>query len=219
VTVVEIAGRTQFELSEAKNAGIHAARTPWICLIDADVLLADGAADQMRRRLHPHHFLRCLTAWEGVGGTIVASRQALLQVGGHDPIYQGWGEEDDDLIDALLFIGERADALPQSWISHLHHDDALRTRFHEQSDRRQTQLCNRIYRAIKWDMAKIHGEVASLDRRRQLYASIRAQLEAALRTGSPAEITISLGEGRWSVLAARGTRALRYRVEFDEAAS
>ncbi len=215
VTVVNVPDRTHFDRSEAKNAAIRGASTPWICLIDADVLVAEDFSREVQRRLHPNRFLRCVTADKGVGGTIVASRAAVLRVGGHDPIYRDWGEEDDDLIDALVFIGQQLGELPQRLIRHVPHDEDSRMRFHDVEDRRISWLVNRVYRAAKWDTVKILGEVPSLEQRQQLYDHIRTQVQQAIAANGSTEIELDLGGNPWKNLSATVSRALRYRVDME----
>jgi glycosyltransferase involved in cell wall biosynthesis len=212
LTVVELPGRQRFDRSEAKNAAIRAAKTPWLCLIDADVVVEPGAVNQIRDRLHPDRFLRCYTAGEGVGGTIVAYREAVLRVGCHDPVYRDWGEEDDDLVDALLFSGQKPGALPRDLIHHLPHSDSARTRFHDHANRRRSQLVNRIYRAAKWDSATITGKVPLLPQRQALYDRISGQVEQAIQQGGMVEITLPLGKTVWREFSTTADRTLTYRV-------
>jgi glycosyltransferase involved in cell wall biosynthesis len=215
VTIVDLPGRTHFDRSEAKNAAIRGAATPWICLIDADVLVAEDFSREVHRRLHPHRFLRCVTADKGVGGTIVASRAAVLRVGCHDPMFRDWGEEDDDLIDALVFIGHQLGELPERLIRHVPHDEDSRMRFHDVEDRRISWLINRVYRAAKWDTVKILGELPSLAQRQQLYDQIRAQIQQAIAGNGATEIELDLGGNPWKKLSATVSRSLRYRIDLD----
>ncbi len=215
VTVVNVHGRTVFDRSQAKNAAISGATTPWVCVIDADIVVADNFAQEIRRRLFPGRFLRRLSTSHGVGGTFVASRRELVAVGMHDPTFQGWGEQDFDVFDALRFIGQQAGAFPEELIGHLDHDDEMRTRFHETTDRRVSHLVNRMYRQAKWDVAKLQGEVPDFKMRRRIYDSIQEQVFRATRERSSAIITIPLGRTRWNNLQATGSRTLRYRVNID----
>ena len=216
VTVVNVPDRTYFNMSEAKNTGITNAKTEWVCLIDADVIIADDFAARIRERLVEKRFLRRMTATEGVGGTFVAQRQALIDVGLHDAEFRGWGEEDDDLMDALRFIGHQLGAIPEELLCHLKHDDDLRTKNYEAKDRRLSHLVNRVYRAAKWDLAKIHGRVPSHDERRSLYESIRSQIGMAVAERGTRTITLPLGEQAWDSLSSNAERNLSYKIDIRE---
>ena len=216
VRVVSLPGRTHFDRSEAKNAAILSARTEWVCVIDADIVVATEFSKEILPRLIPNHFLRRLSTMRGVGGTFVAQRDALIGVGLHDPVYQDWGEEDVDLFDALRFAGYQMGTFPEEMISHLEHDNDLRTQFHETQDRRISHLTNRMYRAAKWDTARITGEVPSLERRRQMYQSIRNQVSTAVAERSSAQISLPIGRAHWANLSASGGRVIQYEINVDD---
>jgi len=216
VSVVTMEGRTRFDRSEAKNAGIVASATPWVCLIDADILLTPNFAEQIRPLLRTGHSLRSSSILEGTGGTFIAQRSTLVKVGMHDPTYLGWGEEDDDLLDALHFAGVVADMYPDKWVDHIDHDDDQRTQFHDHSDRRISHMVNRVYRAAKWDMARMMNAVPRMPARQALYENITKQLTLALAEKSEAEIVIQTGRMNWVPLAAACGRDLVYRVHFDD---
>jgi len=217
-SLVEVRGRTRFDRSEAKNLGAFAATSDWLCLIDADVLLEPDFVDRIRGLLQPGCFLRADRDAEGTGGTIIVPRAAFEQVGGHDPVFMDWGEEDDDLVDALHFIGLRQRGFPAGWIRHIEHDDALRTRCHEESDRRVSHMANRVYRAAKWDLARLLGRVPALTARRELYSRVRTQIRTALAAGQSTEVRIDAQSMYWLPISAACRRELVYRVELTDVA-
>ena len=215
VTVVHMPGKQFFDRSEAKNAAILAAKTPWVCLIDADVELAANFSEQIRYRLVPDCYFRCLSREEGVGGTFIAAREALLKVGLHDCVYSGWGEEDFDLIDALRFIGQQPRTYPEELVTHLAHDDDLRTQHHQTSDRRVSHMINRVYRAIKWDSARLRDELPDLESRKRTYEQVRQQVLQAVEERKSTRIVVPMGKRRWAKLSADGARELCYRIDID----
>ncbi len=216
VRVVRVTGKQRFDRSEAKNLAIKHAATPWVCLIDADVIIGPTFADAVLDKLRSDSFLRSSTVRDGTGGTFVARREDLATVGYHDSNYQGWGEEDDDLIDALKFAGLRQDWFDAATIRHLDHDDELRTRFHDQSQRRVSHMINRLYRTAKWDSAKIAGEVPSPPLLRKLYRQISEQIEGILADGRGGDIVIKTGQMNWTPLAFDCEREIRYCLTPDE---
>ena len=212
VTVVEIPGKEVFDRCDAKNSGVRAANTPWICLIDADVELAPEFSDTVTAMLQPGSFYRSSHPGEGTGGTFIVHRDDFDRVGGHDPVFQGWGEEDDDLIDALKFIGLRVRRYPASLIRHRDHDDDARTLFHQDSDRRHSHMINRIYRCGKWDLARLSGVVAPIERRQALYNLVEKEVRNLIGQGKPGKIRIDTGSMRWTPIASHSRRILEYTV-------
>ena len=83
------------------------ADAPWICFVDADVILETGFAVALSQVLAPGGYYRVVSGDGGIGGTFACSRTDFERVGGYDEVYRGWGEEDNDLYDVLQFIGLR----------------------------------------------------------------------------------------------------------------
>ena len=112
VRVVRVPGQAHFNLAAARNAGARAADAPWICFVDADVVLESGFASELSRILSPGGYYRVVSRDGGIGGTFACSRADFERVGGYDEVYRGWGEEDNDLYDALQFVGREQRPLP-----------------------------------------------------------------------------------------------------------
>ncbi|TWT53037.1 Spore coat protein SA [Rubripirellula amarantea] len=216
VTVVRVEGRTKFDRSEAKNAGILASPTDWVCLVDADVILAPDFADHLRDRMKRGLFLRSSSILEGTGGTFLAEKSSFVKAELHDCVYQGWGEEDDDLLDSLQFHGIRGDVYDDRWVTHLDHDDELRTQFHEWDDRRISHMINRLYRSAKWDMARMSQGVPPQRARKLLYATISEQVRRLVNENSDVDVVIDTGVMNWVPLSARCARQLVYRIKPDQ---
>ena len=125
----------------------------------------------------------------GIGGTFACSRADFERVGGYDEVYRGWGEEDNDLYDALQFVGREQRALPATLLRHLPHGDDERTRFYPVADRLLGHAVNRVYRILKWDTARLNRELPTVEMRRALYDKI-AEVVTAL-DHRPADPVIS----------------------------
>ena len=80
-------------------------------------------------------------------------------------MYRCWGEEDNDLYDALQFLGLQSRELPESLLRHIAHGDEDRTRDYPITDVVLGHAINRVYRLIKWDMARLNRELLDLDTR------------------------------------------------------
>lgn len=133
LTVIRVDRKTDlFHKTRAINIGIKRAKTPYVCLTDADqifqpnffgilekTLITDpksfvrcktyfanrlpGFNPEEINRGHYKHFLRTVIANQtkkphGEGCCHGVLRKWLLDVGGHDEKYIGWGYEDKDLV-------------------------------------------------------------------------------------------------------------------------
>jgi glycosyltransferase involved in cell wall biosynthesis len=195
VRVVRVPGRSRFNASAARNAGARHADAPWICFVDSDVVLEQGFIEAVLPTLQPGGFYRAWSDDRGLGGTFVCSRTDYDRAGGYDEVYPCWGEEDNDLYDALEFLGLEARALPASMIRHLAHDDDARTRFYPVADRILGHAVNRVYRIVKWDTARLRRELLNLDMRRSLYDKIAEVVTESIRSGRPGDLAVHLPPG------------------------
>ena len=220
VTVIRVPGKNAFDRSDAKNRGVAAANSPWICLIDADVELEPEFAETVIPSLQPGCFFRSSHPGEGTGGTFVVTKEDFGRVGGHDPVFQGWGEEDDDLIDALKFAGLQTRRYSATLIQHRDHDDDARTQFHQDDDRRHSHMINRIYRCAKWDLARLSGAVPPLKRRRAIYELAETEVRKLIGKGKPGTVRIDTGSMQWTPIASHSRRVLEYTISpADEGAA
>ena len=208
--IVEVPGAKYFDRSAAKNAGVRASQTPWVCLIDADVIPTADFAMQLQQLSEPMSIVRSAAVVDGTGGTFLFERRLFDLVGGHDLLFEGWGEQDEDLVDALRFEGASLKTFPAAWLQHRDHDDTARTQYHVARDRRQTQLINRIYRAAKWDWARIIERTLTESERRTLRDQIEAKL--ADSAGNSDCITLQLGIANWPLLGKTCVRELCYKL-------
>ena len=143
----------------------------------------------------------------GRGGLIVAARDAVEAVGGYDPVYRGWGEEDEDLVDALVFSGQFLAELPDSVVTHIDHDDEQRMERYDRESFRDRWLINRTYRLAKWDLARLLGRIPSLDERARVYKVIEQQIASSDQPVTEIKIDYRSGESR------------KFRVKFEQAFS
>jgi glycosyltransferase involved in cell wall biosynthesis len=212
--VVRVRGQSHFNLAAARNAGALLADTPWICFVDADVVLEPGFASALSEVLSPGGYYRVVSGDGGVGGTFACALADFERVGGYDEVYRGWGEEDNDLYDALGFIGLEQRSLPSALLRHLPHGDELRTRFYPVADRLLGHSVNRVYRILKWDTARVGRELLALDIRRVLYDKVTEVVTTSSEPGRTGNLTIQLPHGivpgGWSL-----TRQLTYRLTRD----
>lgn len=212
VHVVSVPNRSDFNRSEAKNAAAFAANTDWICLLDADIVLDEKFVSYVKPLLAPRTVIRSDKMIEGTAGTFLCEREMFHRVGGHDPVYCGWGEEDEDLQDALKFVGCRPAFFPSNLLHHRQHDDSLRVQFHDEKTRGLSHTINRIYRCAKWDWSRIAGTVPPLDVRQRLHHQISEQVKQIQMTGSSSRVEIDLGSLAWNPLNLQCKRVLQYQL-------
>ncbi len=147
-------GRTS-STPRPRNAGARHVASGWICFVDSDVVLDPGFTSAVLPLLAPGGYYRAIGADRGLGGTFVCSKADLERAGGFDEVYSCWGEEDNDLYDALDFLGLSQRALPAGLLTHLAHDDDERTRNYSITELALGHAINRVYRILKWDTARL----------------------------------------------------------------
>lgn len=222
VQVISVAGKERFDRSDAKNTGAFAADTEWVCLLDADIVLSHNFVQRVTPLLRPGAVVRSDKIQEGTGGTFLCEKKAFVAVGGHDPVFWGWGEQDEDLVDALRFAGGSLVHYPANLLTHLDHDDIKRTQFHDEKTRAISHTINRVYRSMKWDWSRICGAVPPLAQRQRLHHQIAQQIRqlsgsaslGSARSGSASlgTIEIELGNLAWNPLRMPCERVLQYRL-------
>ena len=212
--VVRVPGRTAFNASAARNIGARHADAPWICFVDSDIVLAPGFATALAPALRSGGFYRLWSTDAGLVGTFACSRADFERVGGYDEVYACWGEEDNDLYDALEFVGLESRQLPAPLPRHLAHDDADRTRHYPVVDKTLGHAINRVYRLMKWDTARLRRELLTVEMRRNLYDKVAEVVTASLPSGQPGDLgvhqPIGLVPGGWSL-----SRIMTYRLTRD----
>lgn len=174
VRVVHVRDAPLFSASRARNLGARAATAPWLCFIDADILIADEFAATLAPLLREGSYYRPQpVAWEQWGMHLCA-RADFERIGGYDEVLAGWGSEDNDIYLRLERLGRRPAPFPGRLISSLPHGDEERTRFHEVRDRWVNQRINAIYLQVKYDLVRQLGPAAlGQEMRQTIYAEVR----------------------------------------------
>jgi glycosyltransferase involved in cell wall biosynthesis len=212
--VIRVPDQANFNASAARNIGARHADRPWICFVDSDVVLDPEFSKVMSPVLRPGGFYRAFSSDRGLGGTFVCSRADFERVVGYDEMYQCWGEEDNDLYDALQFVGLEPRSLPEHLLRHLPHGDLERTRFYPIADRVLGHAINRVYRILKWDVARLGRELLDEGTRRALYEKTSEVVAESIRSGRPGDLTVRMPVGL--VPGGRSlSRQLVYRLALD----
>jgi hypothetical protein len=190
--VVFVEGQAGFNIADARNRGGHAADTPWLAIFDADILVSESFFEEVSRSLTSGQYYRPAPVTLQTWGSVICERDAFLKVGCYDTVYEGWGGEDDDFYALLDFAGIRAGSVDGRALSEIPHPDEMRTRFHAEGKKRSHQR-NQLYRMAKFDLMRLNRRFMPLALRQQVYAQIKAKLEAQYALGkSEMEVEIVL---------------------------
>lgn len=82
-----------------------------------------------------------------VGGVFLFRRQVYKQIGGCNPVFEGWGSEDNELFARALRLGVNWQVVPEP-MAHLHHDSTSRAS-HMASELAQK---NQFFEKGAWEM-------------------------------------------------------------------
>ncbi len=187
--VLRVRDVERFNLAAARNAGAEAADTPWLCFVDADVLL-DPAFAHVLDTLDPRGFYVAETPTPSLRGTVLCTRAAYAAVDGYDELMLGWGSEDTDFYRRLEMAGYTRRALDAGVLTPIPHEDALRTRHYDERDPACSMRLNAFYMYAKLDLMRLVGTTLSFTARRALRARIEAQVQAATAGRSPASLEL-----------------------------
>lgn len=177
VRVVHVIDAPRFHVARARNLGAAASSTPWLCFIDADIMIKEDFAATLVPMLHEGFYYRPQPMTWDKWGTHLCRRADFLQVEGYDEVIEGWGGEDDDLYHRLAAIGCRSADFQGELISAIQHGDEERTRHHEIRDKWTNQRINALYLQIKYDVARQMGSPnLTVPVRQVVYAEVRASV-------------------------------------------
>lgn len=197
VRIVRVKDKPYFNISHARNLGAQASSAPWLCFVDADILVAEGFVAALSPGLREgFHYRPRPLSWDQ-WGTFLCGRSDFERIGGYDEVLAGWGSEDNDIFHRLESGGCRSAPFPGSLISSLQHGDGERTRHHEFRDMWLNQRINALYLQVKYDLARQLGKTA-LDRdvRQTIYSEIRRTVsQDAARGVSSSRFEVTLPEG------------------------
>lgn len=191
--VVRVADAPLFHLARARNLGAQAARAPWLCFVDSDVLLAERFVERVLPDLREGAFYTASGAEVELIGTAICRRDDYLAIEGYDEVMEGWGAEDTDFYIRLGLLGRRREVLPVDLLRVISHDGETRTRFHAIKDLWLAQRTNALYAQVRHDLARQLGTVnMPLDVRRAVYAEARRAMHQAAGTGLPTRMEVVL---------------------------
>lgn len=182
VRVIYVNDGGPFVLSRARNHGIQASSSDFLCLIDADILVSPGFVDWIKANVNNgHHYrhhqlggLESLETW----GTVICPRSQLIEIGQYDEAFDGWGGEDDDLYKRLRASGSVERTFPKELIMPISHGEKERFSLYDSKKRRTHLLANRLYSSAKSVAQAFSGLQSDLPL--ELRKDIRKEVKKAL---------------------------------------
>ncbi|OOY49704.1 glycosyltransferase family 2 protein [Solemya velum gill symbiont] len=187
VKVVRVNDDEDFCVARARNIGVAATSSEWICFIDADILITPGWLDWLRQNLHPSFHFRSIQSDRIKGsdtwGTVLCTRQAFARSGGYDEVFRGWGGEDNDFHSRLQLAGYSEAQFPAEYLQAIEHDDKERYAHYSIKSKLHSRIINKFYRVAKLQIMALNNlnPDIPLDIRKQ----IRNEITSALRDWNP----------------------------------
>ena len=194
VKIVKVAQAPLFHKPHAQNLGAAAASSPWLCLIDADILIDHEFMAVLLPYLKSGFYFRPWPLDWNAYGSFICARSDFEAANGYDEAIEGCSCMDDDLYARLEMAGIKPAVFPGENLIGIIHDDAMRTRYYEIRNRPLNQHINALYANIKHDLMRASGgKGIALALRRSIYAEVKRVVlgaDATGREGGVVELTL-----------------------------
>lgn len=208
----------RFSLARARNIGARAARTEFICFVDADVILNEDLGAWLKQHDRPGAFyLSGARRMPELSGFVICRKAHFDKAGGYDEVFRGWGGEDKDLYDRLRLLGLRAIAIPATALTAIRHGDEFRALGQNDkggfSSKREAIAITQVYRNIKMDLQLLLQRPLEMTFREELFQLIVANNAKAVETRQAEfslRVNVPLAPERNSY--ARSRRTILYTV-------
>lgn len=105
---VSIKNQSYFDHSHSRNIGLHAARGDWVLFVGSEDVLDVGLVKHLVSRIGKMNNVFSVASRlvnEPVRKILFARRNDLLEVGGFQEMFKGYGYEHEDIIERLLLRG------------------------------------------------------------------------------------------------------------------
>lgn len=158
IRIVRVEGKDHFNAGVARNVGVSISTGKYLWFLDSDQMLIDlkSCEDLCLREGRFYHGTDNIPPF----GTCIIARKNLDSVGGYTEYMPGYGWEDNDLYDRLMWSGVGRYYYPDSVVKHIDHDDDLRIKHRGQEGKtmRETLVKNRLLKR-KWSKDCEHEKV------------------------------------------------------------
>lgn len=195
VKVVRADNAEIFCISRARNLGAAQATADWLAFVDADIKTASGWISWMHRHLRPGNFYMAgPVAGQRDGqtaGTAICRRADFATIDGYDETFEGWGGEDEDLYNRLLYLGVAIAHYPGELVAAISHGNEQRSGWGGMQDIGQKMLLNKCYSALKMHLMIAQNQcILPADLRRNLFDQTKATLTKWFADGAQQPLTI-----------------------------
>lgn len=133
--LIRVYNQPLFKRSAAWNWGILQAPTDWLLLIDGDVEIIHNLFLDDKLTLDPKCFYHPGFTINSDGfrlfGTVIVSKEAIVDIGGYNETLKDWGWEDQDVYNRLKKNGIKEVFLNCRSFHHIDHNDDARTENHK----------------------------------------------------------------------------------------
>lgn len=197
VKVVRVTDDPGFCVSRARNIGVSATHSSWLCLIDADVKTSPGWLDHMRQLIQTKHYYRAGIVGGGrdseTFGTLFCERSAFDATGGYDEVMRGWGAEDKDFYAQLARHGIVESEYPPLFVNPIRHGDQERIAFQEIRNKKLQDTINVCYGVAKSHLLdSLNISALPLHTRETLMHQVRDQFLGPCESGNNRNRTNSI---------------------------
>lgn len=160
VKVVWATDSLGYNASRAKNLGIAAAESEWICAIDADGLPLPGWLSWLDYNIAGGNYavIANVSKQPESCGVVVFRRSDFELAGGYDEAIRGWGGDDVDLFSRFRALGLKRVGFPNELLGVISHGHEIRD-MAGGLQFLQGKLCARLYLRAKEGVSIDHGHM------------------------------------------------------------
>jgi glycosyltransferase involved in cell wall biosynthesis len=198
--VVRVEGQDDFNPSRARNAGAAVATSEWLFFVDADIRVGPALVQTLRDNITPGNYYRPTYPVNRHAGQAYGSFCVLADdfaaVEGFDEVMEGWGYEDEDIYERLLYRVGRG-RYSFDMIEVIAHDDSERHILAGMADRWHNEAVNGAYGEAKRAISlHRHGNGnLPLDKRRKLMAHVKEMVGKWYAGGAREPFTLRIKSG------------------------
>jgi glycosyltransferase involved in cell wall biosynthesis len=202
VRVVRVNDDPGFCVARARNIGATNCISPWLCFIDADVIVREGFVDWIRSNADARFYYLGDSFGDptaGEMGTVLVNRTSFDGIDGYDECFRGWGGEDYDLYFRLSLQGICRTTFPP-FVAAMEHDDAERLRFYRIHDRKVHGIINSFYVAAKMHIMSVRGSdmrIPAEDRRKLMDEIVQQVTAWSENPGVKPRVSIEVAAVGW----------------------